>query len=823
MRQILNILLLLSIGLSAASSLASAADRRVPVMLSFDTEQPEDREALNSLGLTVPATYFITGRFAEENRDFVSRIAQGNNTIGSHSYAHPHLTELDSAGMAADLRKSKEVLESITGKPVVWFRSPFMEYSEQVMQTLAGLGFVYDSSDQDRWQRQDILYELPISTFRNGEMIASDYDLMYKHQLSEEEFGRWLKMLYNEKASMGQPVMILLHPRMVGRYPDAFKAFMEYVRQEGGEFLSVDNYLQRMNRHEPERYAVWIDFSLGGHQPEQIVSDLSGTGVTDVFLMAKDVAGKRYYGKDSQGRDLFGETAALLRKSGIQVHAWLPALADSLAASKHPEWTMVDQSGTSSPAWLSPSDSRVREYLAATVKTLFREYALDGLHLDYLRYPGLDADYSPTALRTYALQTGRDSLPAVSELLSGQYTEWTNWRASQIASFTERMQEVLRQEGGARVELSAALLGSAATSYREAETYGQHYSRIAKHLDLLVPMAYFKNAGRPASWVGKVVFSARNSVGDTPIMTGVSAYRREGKWGYTREEFDEALEYASVNADGISVYPYRHLFGRGDRGADMPDGSSEQFRNFISKAKGVGLMRFGGLDIEGVPVVPTVFMVVVVFILNLVAMPVFGRRHHGPETGEGYGDVKPAKDWKQIDAEMKQGSLDGRTAEQVTELLHRFDSQQIQQNRIAFVLDVVESSAYPLPELYGLLSNTRDWKPLVLRYFHETCLLGYAEIGEHSVELTESGRNVLSEARADGFDRDFWIFVETCLHATVVVTCPRCAPENLTHFFWNTFECKECGATIRLRECERVAVRFSEQTAGANMKRVEFV
>ncbi|ASQ90482.1 hypothetical protein CHL67_05700 [Prosthecochloris sp. GSB1] len=823
MRQILNILFLLSVALFSASASAAAADRKVPVMLSFDTEQPQDRDALNSLRLDVPATYFITGKFAEENRDFVARIAQGNNTIGSHSYAHPHLTKLDSVDMAADLRKSKEVLEAITGKPVVWFRAPFMEHNERVMRTLSKLGFVYDSSDQDRWQRQDVLFELPISTFRNGEMIASDYDLMYKHQLNEEEFGRWLKMLYNEKAAMGQPVMILLHPRMVGRYPDAFNAFIEYVRQEGGEFLSADNYLQRMNRHKPERYAVWVDFSLGEHKPEQILADLSGSGVTDVFLMAKDVGGKRYYGRDAQDRDLFGETAVLLRKKGIKVHAWLPVLADSLAASKHPDWAMVDQSGRSSSAWLSPSNSRVRQYLASTVKTLFGQYALDGLHLDYLRYPGLDADYSTAALQAYALETGRDSIPAISGLLGGQYTEWTNWRASQIASLTEQLRETLRQEGGSRVELSAALLGSAAISYREAETYGQNYSRIAQHLDLLVPMAYFKDAGRHATWISQVVFSARNLGGDIPVMTGVSAYRNEGKWDYTREEFGKALEYASMNADGIAVYPYLYLFGRGQGGMNMPDGSDEQLRQAISDAKSSGLIHYGGISINGIPVVPAVFMVVVLFILNMVAIPVFGKRHHASETGGASGEDEPAKEWRQIDAEMKQGILDGRTAEQVTELLHRFDSHQIQQNRIALVLDVVESHAYPLPELYGLLNNTRDWKPLALRYFHEACLLGYAEIGEHSVELTERGRNVLSEARAEGFDRDFWIFIETCLHATVVVTCPRCGKENLTHFFWNTFECKECGGTIRLRECEQVAVRFSEQASGATMKRVELV
>ncbi|MCG8376521.1 MAG: polysaccharide deacetylase family protein, partial [Chlorobiales bacterium] len=158
MTRILYILILLSMWLPPTTDIR-AENRQIPVMLSFDTEMPEDREALNRLQLTVPATYFFTGRFAEENRDFVARIARGNNTVGSHSFTHPHLTTLDSLELVKELGESREILEAITGKPVVWFRAPYLEYDEQVMRVLKQLGFQYDSSDQDRWQRQDVLFE----------------------------------------------------------------------------------------------------------------------------------------------------------------------------------------------------------------------------------------------------------------------------------------------------------------------------------------------------------------------------------------------------------------------------------------------------------------------------------------------------------------------------------------------------------------------------------------------------------------------------------------------------------------------------------------
>ena len=792
-------------------------------MLSFDTEMPEDREALNKLQLAVPATYFFTGKFAEENRDFVARIARGNNTVGSHSFAHLHLTKLDSLELVEDLKKSKEVLESITGKPVVWFRAPYLEYNEQVMRVLKQLGFQYDSSDQDRWQRQDVLFELPISTFHDGEMLASDYDLLYKYKLDEQEFERWLKTLYNEKAAIGEPLMILLHPKTVVRFPDAFQAFIDYAKQEGGVFLSADNYVERLKSHVARRYAVWVDFSLGGHSPEQVARDVAGIKATDVFLMAKDASGRVYFGRQDDGRDLFGETAALLKKSGVKVHAWLPALVDSVAAGRHPEWSMVAQNGTISEAWLSPTNPKVLDHQVRTIRKLFRNYELDGLHLDSLRYPGLAFDYSRSTLQAYALKTGQDSIPDTKSLLGAQYLEWTNWRAKQIASFTERIKQVVRKEAGTRVELSASLDGSAATSYTVAEMYAQNYGLIASHLDLLVSVADFSEKGRGEEWISQVIFSARNRVGNKPLLVGIPADRSAGKGEYGPEQFSRALEFAGRGVDGIGVYPYLHLFGRGEADKNMPDGSAEVLKEVIGANRFDKHMLLGGLTETGIPLVPAVFMGIVFIILNFVAIPVFGKKFQAAEASDIREEELPDKDWRQIDKEIASGSIDGMTAEKVTAMLRRYDAQKIQQNRIALVLDVIETGKEPLQELYSLLNNSPEWKSLALKYFHEACLLGYAEVGEHSVTLTESGRMVFERVMNEGFDREFWVFVEKRLHDTVVAACPHCAEKHVTHFFWNSFECSGCGQKVRFRDCDTIEVRPVDENARISMNTVEFV
>lgn len=789
-----------------------AAARPVQVMLSFDTERNGDVAALRTLAVGVPATYFITGRFAEENRDFVAELSRGGNTIGSHSHSHPHLPALSPDELETEMRRAKQAIESITGKPVVWFRAPYMEYSEQVMQSLKKMGFIYDSSDQDRWQRQDVLYEVPVSSFMNGTMIASDYDLLYKHEATSAEFEGWLKALYREKSNLGQPVMILLHPGMAVKYPEALRAFVAFVLKEGGAFVSADTYMASVEAHKPQRYAVWVDFSTGSHNAELIAREVSGIGATDVFLMARDAQGNSYFGPES-GEDLFGKTLALLKSRGMRVHAWIPALADASVLHQHPEWAMVSQNGTRSATWLSPSHPGVAAHAAATVRHLLKNYKLDGIHLDYLRYPDLNYDYSPVAVTRFAEENRIEGLPAVSELISSRYTTWTNWRSAEIAVFAGKIREQVKQAGG-NVEFSAGLSGQAAVSYREAEAAGQDIAVLSRHLDLLVPVAIYAREGIDEDRIAHIALSIRGRAGEKPVLTKLM-FEAKGRWSH--ERFSKALAGAASGSDGVGVDDYRLLAE--SSGSRMPAESLELLRKVFGGHTLSSIeprASFGSIVMPRLPMMSALFALVLLFIMNFVAIPVFGKHHHHHHLHAQAG--QPAvpvsgKTWQEIDAAIGDGSIDGPTAEKLAGMLHQYDARKVQQNRIVLVLDAIGRSTDPLPELYTFMHQSREWKALALKYFHEVCLLGYADIEDHAVKLTSSGRALLESAREGGFEREHWIFIEKRLHETVAVKCPHCGSENLTHFFWGSFECSGCGKKVQMGHARHVAVRDVEESS----------
>jgi peptidoglycan/xylan/chitin deacetylase (PgdA/CDA1 family) len=152
-------------------ALASAAP--TPVLLSFDVEHDEDIAALQKLDIAQSATYFITGEFAERHPRFVAGLST-KGTIGSHSYAHPCLTELTPIEIRKDLLLARMLIEKAAGRPPVWFRAPYLETNDEVMKVLVDLGFRFDSSQQERWVRESPLMQLPVSTRSGDAALASE-------------------------------------------------------------------------------------------------------------------------------------------------------------------------------------------------------------------------------------------------------------------------------------------------------------------------------------------------------------------------------------------------------------------------------------------------------------------------------------------------------------------------------------------------------------------------------------------------------------------------------------------------------------------------
>ncbi|WP_436932527.1 polysaccharide deacetylase family protein [Halosimplex halobium] len=146
-----------------------AFDETVTNVLSFDLEHwhsatlisehitsPDDRieesvrrvlEILDAHNVT--ATFFTVGEIAREYPGLIGRIADKGHEVASHGDTHTPLSDLDRRTFKAELKRSSDAIERVTGTSPEGFRAPNFSLEPTTAwaaQTLAAAGFAYDAS-----------------------------------------------------------------------------------------------------------------------------------------------------------------------------------------------------------------------------------------------------------------------------------------------------------------------------------------------------------------------------------------------------------------------------------------------------------------------------------------------------------------------------------------------------------------------------------------------------------------------------------------------------------------------------------------------------
>lgn len=172
-------------------------------------------------------------------------------------------------------------------------------------------------------------------------------------------------------------------------------------------------------------------------------------------------------------------------KRDMELHAWVnvmpawqgpgePADPKQLYHA-HPDWFWYDKDGNRQPTYhevngesrewyvsLNPCLPEVREYLVGVFKEVVKNYKVDGLHLDYIRFPNEpvvrgeaipDYPHDARTLELFKKDTG--STPESNP------EAWNEWRTDQVNKLMADIHDMMRSTR------PTAVLSSAAGSVRE--------------------------------------------------------------------------------------------------------------------------------------------------------------------------------------------------------------------------------------------------------------------------------------------------------------------------------------------------------------------
>lgn len=196
-------------------------------------------------GTDARITCFFLGWVAERFPELVKDAASRGHEIASHGYSHQLVYMQTRGEFGDDIRRSKGILEEISGQEVVGYRAPGFSITEATpwaFDEIAAAGFKYDSSVfpaarghggirtadvSPHWIQTDYgpLLEMPMSVasvfgkricvFGGGYLRITPYSLI-------ERLGRTVN-------DAGRPIIYYLHPREVD--PDHPRMKMGTVRR----------------------------------------------------------------------------------------------------------------------------------------------------------------------------------------------------------------------------------------------------------------------------------------------------------------------------------------------------------------------------------------------------------------------------------------------------------------------------------------------------------------------------------------------------------------------------------------------------------------
>lgn len=132
---------------------AAVSQRQLPIYcvqkeekvaaLSFDAGWGnEDTQQLIDI-LTahdVRATFFLVGDWVEKYPESVKALSDAGQEIMNHSGTHPHLSQLTTEEIQAEVNGCSEKVEAITGTRPTLFRCPYGEYDDHVIEAVQSLG-----------------------------------------------------------------------------------------------------------------------------------------------------------------------------------------------------------------------------------------------------------------------------------------------------------------------------------------------------------------------------------------------------------------------------------------------------------------------------------------------------------------------------------------------------------------------------------------------------------------------------------------------------------------------------------------------------------
>lgn len=292
--------------------------------------------------------------------------------------------------------------------------------------------------------------------------------------------------------------------------------------------------------------------------------------------------------------DPLATTITAARAEGVKVHAWVSVNLVSSASElpgarehviyRHPEWLMVprplrlelEQIDPQNPAYvgkiarwirgrpqeieglyLSPVSRSAADYTISVIADLAARYAIDGIHLDYARFPNAEFDYSASAIAEFRAEVAADIDEAERLRLDSAARvdpfAWPDALADRFAAFRRaRMTTLVMRLGAAVKTRRPGIVLSSSVVADEADAFSQRLQdwrawAERRLVDVICPMTYTADVDA----FRQQVTAARDIAGQSVVWAGIGAYRLT-----PHRTMENILAARRLGVAGVALFSY---------------------------------------------------------------------------------------------------------------------------------------------------------------------------------------------------------------------------------------------------------------------------
>ncbi len=295
----------------------------------------------------------------------------------------------------------------------------------------------------------------------------------------------------------------------------------------------------------PEIRAIWVTpWDLNSPEKvDQMLSDAVGNNINQILAEVRYRGDAlytpnrkvNYYPNLEQRSYILADNPAfdpldyLLKKAhakNMEVYAWMtifvttPKNTNNLPSDHvwftHPEWFTYHREGRlmqpheQSGAFLDPGVPEAREYILGIIKDVCVNYDIDGLQMDYIRYPTQDYGYNPTALKLWQEENKDTKI------------SWQKWKEKQVSLMAESAYFAVK-EINPQIQVTASVI---ANQYDAINAHAQNWPEWITngYIDKIYLMAYNMRDDK----FGKILEDTKN-LDRNKIVVGLRAWTDAGE------------------------------------------------------------------------------------------------------------------------------------------------------------------------------------------------------------------------------------------------------------------------------------------------------